>query len=82
MFQDFANTWAIHNFQTSEDKPISHAELVRDLLWAVMLLSELAVIKVKGDAQENDTQTVCNREVDGPQTCRVFPHIRESRVGM
>lgn len=43
--QNFAQTWARRNFQTSEGKPISHAGLVVDLLQAVMLPSELAVVK-------------------------------------
>ncbi len=46
----FAQTWARCNFQTSEGKPISHAELVGYLLQAVILPSELAVVKVKGHA--------------------------------
>ncbi len=48
--QDFAQTWARRNFQTSEGKQISHAGLVVDLLQAVMLPSELALVKVKGHA--------------------------------
>ncbi len=53
--QDFAQTWARRNFQTSEGKPISHAGLMVDLFQAVMLPSELAVVKVKGHASMRDT---------------------------
>ncbi len=77
--QDFAQTWARRNFQTSEGKPISHAGLVVDLLQAVMLPSELAVVKVKGHASGDEPDAVGNRNADemGRGTCRIFP-ISES----
>ncbi|KAA0724010.1 Retrovirus-related Pol polyprotein from transposon gypsy [Triplophysa tibetana] len=62
--QDFAQTWARRNFKTSEAKPISHAELVGDLLQAVMLPSELAVVKVKGHVSGDETDAVGNRNAD------------------
>ncbi len=62
--QDFAQTWARRNFQTSEGKPISHAELVGDLLQAVMLPSELAVVKVKGHASGDEPDAFGNRNAD------------------
>ncbi len=64
VFQDFAQTWARRNFQTSEGKPISHAGLVVDLLQAVMLPSELAVVKVKGHASRDEPDAVGNRNAD------------------
>ncbi len=54
--QDFTQTWARSNFQTSEGKPISHAELVVDLLQAVMLPSELPVVKVKGHVSRDEPE--------------------------
>ncbi len=62
--QDFTQTWARRNFQTSEGKPISHAGLVVDLLQAVMLPSELAVEKVKGHASGDEPDAVDNRNAD------------------
>ncbi len=62
--QDFTQTWARSNFQTSGGKPISHAELVGDLLQAVMLSSELVVVKVKGHASGDEPDAVGNRNAD------------------
>ncbi len=62
--QDFTQTWARRNFQTSEGKPISHVGLVVDLLQAVMLPSELAVVKVKGHASGDEPDAVGNRNAD------------------
>ncbi len=62
--QDFAHTWARRNFQTSESKPISHAELVGDILQAVMLPSELAVVKVRGHASGDELDAVGNRNAN------------------
>ncbi len=62
--QDFAQTWVRHNFQTSEGKPISHAGLVVDLLQAIMLPSELAIVKVKGHASGDELDAVGNRNAD------------------
>ncbi len=62
--QDFTQTWARRNFQTSEGKPISLAGLVVDLLQAVMLSSELAVEKVKGHASGDEPDAVDNRNAD------------------
>ncbi len=62
--QVFAQTWSRHSFQTSEGKPRSHAKLVGDLLQAVMLPSELAVVKVKGHASGDEPYAVCNRNAD------------------
>ncbi len=62
--QDFAQTWARRNFQTSESKPISHAELVGDILQAVMLPSELAVVKFRGHASGDELDAVGNRNAN------------------
>ncbi len=62
--QDFTQTWARRNFLKSEGKPISHAGLVVDLLQAVMLPSELAVVKVKGHASGDEPDAVDNRNAD------------------
>ncbi len=74
--QDFPQTWVRRNFQTSEGKPISHAGLVVDLLQAVMLPSELAVVKVKGD----EPDAVGNRNAD-EMAKWAAEHIRERRIG-
>ncbi len=62
--QDFAQTWVRRNFQTSEGKPISHAGLVVDLFQAVLMPSELAVVKVKGHASGDEPDAVGNGNAD------------------
>ncbi len=56
-----------------------------DLLQAVMLPSELAVVKVKGHASGDEPDAVGNRNADelpnGPRNMQNFPHIRERRIG-
>ncbi len=79
--QDFAQTWARCNFQTSEGKSISHVGLVVDLLQAVMLPSELAVVKVKGHASGDEPDAVGNRNADemakwAAEHAEFFPYQR------
>ncbi|MGL5598782.1 MAG: RNase H family protein, partial [Aeromonas sp.] len=61
---DFAKTWARRNFQTSEGKPISHADIIGNLLRVIQLPSELAVVKVKGHVHGDEVNAVGNRKAD------------------
>uniref|UniRef100_A0AAR2KTL3 RNase H type-1 domain-containing protein n=1 Tax=Pygocentrus nattereri TaxID=42514 RepID=A0AAR2KTL3_PYGNA len=61
---DFGGIWSQRGFVTSDNKPISHALLIEDLIRASFLPSRLAVVKVHAHQRGSDPDSVGNNAAD------------------
>ncbi|KAL7859466.1 hypothetical protein SRHO_G00146130 [Serrasalmus rhombeus] len=55
---DFGGIWHQRGFVTTDNKPISHASLIEDLIRASFLPSRLAVVKVRAHQRSSDPDSV------------------------
>ncbi|XP_074506348.1 uncharacterized protein LOC141776560 [Sebastes fasciatus] len=56
--------WVQAGFKTSQNKPMAHEELMKELLEAIQLPQRVAVIKVKGHSQGTDLESIGNEAAD------------------
>ncbi|KAL7858895.1 hypothetical protein SRHO_G00140420 [Serrasalmus rhombeus] len=61
---DFGGIWHQRGFVTTDNKPISHASLIEDLIRATFLPSRLAVVKVRAHQSSSDPDSVGNNTAD------------------
>ncbi|KAL7879718.1 hypothetical protein SRHO_G00019720 [Serrasalmus rhombeus] len=61
---DFGGIWHQRGFVTTDNKPISHASLIEDLIRASFLPSRLAVVKVRAHQRSSDPNSVGNNTAD------------------
>src|SRR4029434_5544048 len=61
---DFGRLWAQQGFVTAKGKPIKNGQLVADLLDAMLLPKELAVVKVKAHTHLNTPEARGNALAD------------------
>ncbi|KAL7881033.1 hypothetical protein SRHO_G00032870 [Serrasalmus rhombeus] len=61
---DFGGIWSQRGFVTSDNKPISHASLIEDLIHASFLPSRLAVVMVRAHQRGSDPASIRNNAAD------------------
>ncbi|XP_037388420.1 uncharacterized protein LOC119261952 [Pygocentrus nattereri] len=61
---DFGGIWSQRGFVTSDNKPISHASLIEDLIRASFLPSRLAVVKVRAHQRGSNPDSIGNNAAD------------------
>ena len=79
---DFANLWEERNFKTSDGKPISHHNIVTELISAAQQPLKLAVIKVAGHTTGESDEAKGNRFADevakwAPKEAIRSPHVND-----
>ncbi|KAL7866047.1 hypothetical protein SRHO_G00112940 [Serrasalmus rhombeus] len=61
---DFGGIWHQRGFVTTDNKLISHASLIEDLIRASFLPSRLAIVKVRAHQRSSDPDSVGNNTAD------------------
>lgn len=61
---DFGVLWRLRNFLTAAGTPVAHSKQIKDLLTAIQLPSQVAVIKCKAHTYETDRVSLGNQRAD------------------